>query len=121
MTDPIRGYNEQAESLATRYEQLRAEAVHSAFLDVLPGGPDRLALDIGAGSGRDAAWLSRLGFDVVAVEPARRMRETGEALHPGHRIRWLDDRLPALAHYQPAHPAPAEWSATRAPLTVIFG
>jgi SAM-dependent methyltransferase len=97
VTDPIKGYNDQAESLAARYEQLRAEAVHSAFLDVLPAGPDRLALDVGAGSGRDAAWLRRLGFDVIAVEPARRMREAGEALHPGHGIRWLDDRLPALS------------------------
>jgi SAM-dependent methyltransferase len=96
VNDPIDGYDHGVEDLAARYEQFSPATVHAAFLDVLPPGADRLALDIGAGSGRDAAWLSRLGFDVVAVEPARRMRELGQALHPADNIRWLDDRLPAL-------------------------
>jgi protein-L-isoaspartate O-methyltransferase len=97
VTDPIRGYDEGAEVLAARYEQLRAEDAHAAFLDVLPPGVDRLALDVGAGSGRDAAWLRHLGFEVVAVEPAQRMRGAAQAFHPDQGIRWLDDRLPALS------------------------
>jgi protein-L-isoaspartate O-methyltransferase len=92
----VRGYDERAEAFAARYEQLRAEDVHAGFLDVLPAGADRLVLDIGAGSGRDAAWLRRLGFEVVAVEPAQPMREAAQALHPNLGIRWLEDRLPAL-------------------------
>jgi SAM-dependent methyltransferase len=96
VNDPIDGYDHGVEDLGARYEQFSPETVHAGFLDVLPPGGERLALDIGAGSGRDAAWLSRLGFDVVAVEPARRMRELGQALHPAEGIRWLDDRLPAL-------------------------
>jgi SAM-dependent methyltransferase len=97
VTDPVQGYDEGVEEFAARYEQFRAEDVHVAFLEVLPTGADQLALDIGAGSGRDAAWLRRLGFEVVAVEPARRMREVGQLLHAGEGIRWLDDRLPALS------------------------
>jgi SAM-dependent methyltransferase len=97
VTDPVRGYDEGAETLAARYEHVRAEDVHAACLDMLPAGADRLALDIGAGSGRDAAWLCRLGFEVVSVEPARRMREAAQALHASQAIRWLDDRLPALS------------------------
>jgi SAM-dependent methyltransferase len=96
MIDPITGYDERATELVARYERLRAEDVHAAFLDFLPAGVDRLALDIGAGSGRDAAWLRGLSYDVVAVEPARRLREMARALHGGRDIRWLDDRLPAL-------------------------
>jgi len=38
------------------------ESVHGSFLDYLPEGAGRLVLDIGAGSGRDAAWLRRKGF-----------------------------------------------------------
>lgn len=83
--------------MVARYEQLRAEDVHAAFVNFLPSGSDRLALDIGAGSGRDAAWLVSLGFEVVAVEPASGMREAGAARHVGSSIRWLDDRLPALS------------------------
>ena len=52
MTDPVRGYDAEAEALAARYEQLRSEDVHAAFLDILPTGADRVALDIGAGSDR---------------------------------------------------------------------
>ena len=97
MIDPVRGYDEGADALAARYEQFRAEDVHAAFMDLLPAGADRLALDIGAGSGRDAAWLCQLGFEVVAVEPVRRMREAAQAVHTSQPIRWLDDWLPALS------------------------
>lgn len=96
LPDPIAGYDAFGPELTARYEGLRAEDVHAAFLRFLDGGPDRLALDIGAGSGRDAAWLRRMGFEVVAVEPARAMRDAAATLHGDKGIRWLDDRLPAL-------------------------
>ena len=54
-------------------------------------------LDVGAGTGRDAAWLARLGHEVVAVEPSAAMRAEAERRHPAARIRWIDDRLPGLA------------------------
>ena len=94
--DPITGYNAHGAELAAKYGRLRAEDVHATFLNFLPSGEDRLALDIGAGSGRDAAWLRQLGFEVVAVEPARSMREQAKSLHGAKQIRFLDDRLPAL-------------------------
>lgn len=96
MQDPITGYDAEGAELAARYERLSAEDVHAAFVDLLSPDADRLALDIGAGSGRDAAWLHRLGFTVVAVEPSQSMRKAGQAYHPEADIRWLDDRLPAL-------------------------
>ena len=96
MTDPVRGYDEGAAVFVHQYEQLDAEAVHAQFLESLPEGGDRLALDIGAGSGRDAAWLRRKGFEVVAVEPSTGMRTAGQSLHPDPLIRWVDDRLPSL-------------------------
>ena len=90
MTDPVRGYDEGAAELLDGYERLRPEDVHAGLLDLLPPGQDRLVLDVGAGSGRDAAWLRRLGYEVVAVEPARRMREGAQARHPDPVIRWVD-------------------------------
>src|SRR3954451_17389913 len=96
MTDTVTAYDAQAGVLAARYEALAAEAVHGALIDFAPQGSDRIALDVGAGSGRDAAWLASLGYEVVAAEPAAAMRAEGQRRHPDQRIRWIDDRLPDL-------------------------
>jgi len=96
MTDTISVYDLQSADLAARYESVPAEAVHASLADYIPRGSGLLSLDVGAGSGRDAAWLSSFGHDVVAVEPAAGMRAEAQRRHPDPRIRWLDDRLPDL-------------------------
>ena len=90
-------YSAAADRLAADYEAIDPAGFRQAFADLLPTGSDRLALDIGAGSGRDAAWLTNLGFSVVAVEPAKGFREVAKRLRPSSSVRWLDDRLPALS------------------------
>ena len=94
--DPIAAYDAQAPALAAEYETLDPSAYRGTFSSLLPVGAGLLALDVGAGSGRDAAWLANLGFDVVAVEPSAGMRTMGRRLHDDAGIRWVDDRLPAL-------------------------
>lgn len=95
-SDIIAAYDAQAGSLATTYEATDPEAYRATFADLLPSRPDRLALDVGAGSGRDSAWLAGIGFDVVAAEPSSGMRTAGQRLHGNAAIRWIDDRLPGL-------------------------
>ena len=95
MTDAIAWYNAHAETAVARYESTSFERVHGWLADLLPTAPAAI-LDVGAGSGRDAAQLSRMGYDVVAVEPSDGMRELGRARHADCSITWLDDRLPAL-------------------------
>ena len=52
---------------------------------------------MGAGSGRDAAWLASLGHEVIAVEPSDQMRARAQELHAGAPgITWINDRLPGL-------------------------
>jgi 2-polyprenyl-3-methyl-5-hydroxy-6-metoxy-1,4-benzoquinol methylase len=55
-----------------------------------------LILDIGSGSGRDAAWLAKMGHEVVAVKPADVLRKKAEELHPHPSIQWINDSLPSL-------------------------
>jgi protein-L-isoaspartate O-methyltransferase len=71
--DPITAYDRDAAMFAERFEAIAANVVHASVTDLVPPGPG-LALDVGAGSGRDAAWLSSLGYEVVAIEPAAGMR-----------------------------------------------
>ena len=90
-----RGYTEQAEELAVRYEGIDFATKHAAVLALLPAAPAS-AIDIGAGTGRDASWLAERGYRVVAVEPTEAMRSRAIALHPSPAIEWIDDSLPAL-------------------------
>lgn len=88
-------YNALAEELAARYESVNFETVHDKVLEHLPKHRAQV-LDIGAGSGRDAAALAARGHDVVAVEPADRLRERAQQLHTSRSIHWVADSLPAL-------------------------
>ena len=93
----IPGYEKHAEKLSERYESVLFENVHGWLLPIL-GKKRGRALDIGAGSGRDAAGLSGLGFDVVvAVEPSDRMRAEAQKRHPGLSVEWVDSALPELS------------------------
>jgi SAM-dependent methyltransferase len=89
------GYAAEADELAVRYESFSFEDSHRGVLKILPATGK--VLDIGAGTGRDAAGFAALGHDVLAVEPTAEMRAHGQRLHPDPRITWLDDSLPDLA------------------------
>src|ERR1700730_6543547 len=89
-------YAEEAPDLLKRYESISFADTHRSVLQLIPNEPCRV-LDIGAGTGRDAAGFAGLGHRVVAVEPTEEMRRGAMALHPSPLIEWLDDSLPDLA------------------------
>jgi SAM-dependent methyltransferase len=90
------GYAEEAEELFKQYEGIPFADAHRTVLHLIPAMPGRV-LDIGSGTGRDAAWFAGRGHSVVAVEPTDAMRLPAMALHPSPRIDWLNDSLPDLA------------------------
>jgi SAM-dependent methyltransferase len=90
------GYAEEAETLTRQYESVRFVDVHGPVLHLLPTTPSRV-LDIGAGTGRDAAALAAMGHRVVAVEPTQSFRDRAALLHPSPRIEWAEDYLPHLS------------------------
>jgi SAM-dependent methyltransferase len=90
------GYADEAEDLFKRYEGIPVADAHRTVLHLIPAGPSRV-LDIGSGTGRDAAWFASMGHRVVAVEPTDAMRVPAMALHPSPQIEWLNDSLPELA------------------------
>ncbi|MFJ2865542.1 class I SAM-dependent methyltransferase [Kitasatospora sp. NPDC087314] len=89
------GYSEAAEELAAQYESVTFAEVHGDLLHCYPG-PPAAVLDVGAGTGRDAAALAALGHPVVAAEPTAELRAVGERLHAGSGVRWVADALPGL-------------------------
>jgi len=89
-------YAKEAPELLKRYESISFADAHRLVMHLIPTAPSR-ALDIGAGTGRDAAGFAALGHSVVAVEPTEELRRGAMLLHPSPMIEWLDDSLPDLA------------------------
>jgi hypothetical protein len=58
--DAIEWYERHAEAVTPQYEALAAGTVHDWLENLLPHAPG-LLLDMGAGTGRDAAWLASKG------------------------------------------------------------
>lgn len=89
------GYAEAADALFQQYESVAFADVHRHVLPLLPKAPASV-LDIGAGTGRDAAGFAALGYRVTAIEPTPELRVRAATLHPSPNIEWLDDSLPDL-------------------------
>lgn len=89
------GYASEADALAVQYESITFEQAHQATIHLFAPSASRV-LDLGAGTGRDAAALAKRGHHVTAVEPTAELRAHGERLHAESRIRWIDDSLPEL-------------------------
>lgn len=80
-----------------QYESITFAEAHALTLHLFPSRQSAV-LDVGAGTGRDAAALAAQGHSVLAVEPTAELRAHGQRLHASVNIEWLDDGLPQLAH-----------------------
>lgn len=89
------GYSESADSLIARYESVSFAEKYESVFHLMPEKTSDV-LDIGAGTGADAAWFAAAGHRVLAVEPTDRLRDSAKAIHPSPLIEWVADSLPDL-------------------------
>lgn len=87
-------YSKYAASLSEQYNSVPFEQVHKDWLQYVP--ESGMALDIGAGSGRDARHLAAKGLTVFAVEPSIGIRERAQQYTVKENVHWLNDSLPKL-------------------------
>ena len=80
---------------AASYESIDPRELNAWLAPYIPQERASI-LDVGAGSGRDAAWLASKGHDVIAVEPSRNMRREAKRFHSESTFTLLADRLPEL-------------------------
>lgn len=92
----INGYAEDASFLIQSFEAISSPDLLLHVSEFIPDYACRI-IEIGAGTGRDAAWLASKGIDVLAVEPVSEFREAGKLLHPFPQIEWINDSLPSLS------------------------
>ena len=93
----IRFYDKHAVGLVNSYESLCFETVYPYIIEhlsKLTGSLD--ILDIGSGTGRDAAWMAGQGYRIIAVDPSMSMLDIARDLHSNPGIQWIQDRLPDL-------------------------
>ncbi len=98
-------YEKHATNLADGYETVSFETAHPELLKLLEGkleGEALRVLEVGAGTGRDAAWFAQHGHRVVAVEPSPAMQRIAKRLHPRSDIEWRLDELPDLSTIKPS-------------------
>lgn len=90
----VRAYDTDAEAYAREWEEDQAspDDLRAAVRDFFRPGP---TVDVGCGSGRDAAWLAAEGFDVVGVDAATGLVAEARRRHP--EVRFEKDELPRLA------------------------
>ena len=96
MNSTIDFYNSQSTKIFQQYQSLSFENVHGSWLKKVNLHQHKTALDIGAGSGRDALALSHFGLTVTAIEPAQSLKSKAVEL-TGDKVCWLSDTLPELS------------------------
>lgn len=95
MTKTIEHYSEKAQHYYDLYNSVDAERVHSDWKAFLQTANKGNALDVGAGSGRDANWLAEQGWKVTAAEPADELKNLAQA-NSHNSVTWCNACLPAL-------------------------
>lgn len=88
-------YDKNSKHFFEIYENFKFSTMHRLFLRFLPE-KNESCLDVGAGSGRDAAALARRGYKVTAVEPSENLLKLAQQHHHSSNIRWVNDSLPKL-------------------------
>lgn len=94
MNNNLAFYQNNKNALIEQYDSVSFESVHGDWIKFLPNSGK--ALDIGAGSGRDARYLSKHGFSVYAIEPALSLMLAAQENSADHDINWYQDSLPSL-------------------------
>lgn len=87
-------YARNATTIADRYESI-VNGLAEHFDQAFTTGPR--VLDIGCGSGRDMAYMKRLGKDVFGIDATSELVECAQGLHPELKGRIVHGAIPGAS------------------------
>lgn len=73
-------YDHNAKTLSARYESAEAGDIRDFLSSNVP--PGARVLELGCGSGRDAAWMISAGYEVTAADGSQAMLDQALSAHP---------------------------------------
>ena len=93
-------YENNAKHLSQRYESAKVDHIHSLLLKTFPS--KSYLLEIGCGSGRDAAFMYRNGYDILAIDGSREMIAEAKQCHPELAGCLEVMKIPDELHFEPS-------------------
>lgn len=93
MTNTAEYYEQNAHELSLRYESASLETLHRLINATFT--PGARLLEVGCGSGRDAARVLAAGYNLIALDGSQNLLCEAEKLHPELSGRLVYLRLPA--------------------------
>lgn len=79
MTDTLNFYETDSKNLSLRYENADVSEMQELLLTTFE--EKAKLLEIGCSSGRDASFMTKKGFDVVAIDGSKKMIDEAKKIH----------------------------------------
>ncbi|WP_182407303.1 bifunctional 2-polyprenyl-6-hydroxyphenol methylase/3-demethylubiquinol 3-O-methyltransferase UbiG [Psychrobacter sp. GP33] len=81
-------YDKNAVEFACQTVSIDMHDLYELFLNQLPQRNTQSILDVGCGSGRDANYFSKRGYDVTAMDASAELIQWAQQHHMSSRINW---------------------------------
>ena len=82
-------YDKNAVEFANQTVSIDMHDLYELFLNQLPKRNTQSILDVGCGSGRDANYFAKQGYDVTAIDASAELIQWARQHHMSSRISWV--------------------------------
>ena len=82
-------YDENAVEFAIQTAHIDMHDLYALFISQLPQRDTQCILDVGCGSGRDAKYFAKQGYDVTAIDASAELIQWAWQHHISSRVSWV--------------------------------
>ena len=82
-------YDDNAVEFACQTVSIDMHDLYELFINQLPQRDTQCILDVGCGSGRDANYFAKQGYEVTAIDASAELIQWAEQHHMSSRITWV--------------------------------